>query len=297
MWIFRHHKNLSGHLTFRRTSGDLIGFVPTMGALHKGHLALIRQAMRECGAAVCSIFVNPTQFNDPADLERYPRTTGRDIGMLTATGCQVLYLPAVTEIYPGKTNPAAVPLRGTALDPGPLATVMEGAFRPGHFDGVMQVVHRLLDLVRPDCLYMGQKDYQQVSMIRFLLQATSSPVRLVMSPTVREADGLAMSSRNALLTPADRRRAPSIADTLSWTGTVLNQLPPRAIEAEAMERLRRAGLEPEYVSLADGFTLQPVEDPARHAVIVACAAARAGKVRLIDNLLLKGHPDLAVELS
>jgi pantoate--beta-alanine ligase len=283
MLIIKASEALQRAVETMRQNGARIGFVPTMGALHEGHLALVRAAKASCGSVVCSIFVNPTQFNDPTDLEAYPRTVGRDIGLLLEAGCDLLFLPAPEVVYPEEMD--------TRLDlnPGTLASVLEGAFRPGHFTGVMQVVKRLLDLVLPDELHMGQKDYQQVAVMRFMLKALGSPVRLVVGPTVREENGLAMSSRNALLSPAGRLIAPGIYQTLRWMAENLGTLPPRQLEQEAIARLEENGLRPEYVCLADGDTLLPVGDPAAHQSLVALVAARAGKVRLIDNLVIKGQ--------
>lgn len=282
MLIIKENEALRRSLACLRQTGARIGFVPTMGALHEGHLSLIRSARASCGAVVCSIFVNPTQFNDPADLARYPRTVSRDIGLLLRAGCDLLYLPDRASIYPPDLDTRL------NLDPGPLAAVMEGASRPGHFDGVMQVVKRLLDLVEPDELYMGQKDFQQLAIVRFMLQALGSPVRLVTGPTVREQDGLAFSSRNALLTPANRLIAPTIHQVLQFMAENPKGLSPRELEKEALARLEENALRPEYALLADGVTLQPVDDPRAHDLVVAFIAARAGKVRLIDNLIVRG---------
>lgn len=282
MLIIKENEALRRALICLRQNGARIGFVPTMGALHEGHLSLVRAARASCGAVVCSIFVNPTQFNDPADLARYPRTVGRDIGLLLQAGCDLLYLPDPASIYPPDLDTRL------GLDPGPLASVMEGASRPGHFDGVMQVVKRLLDLVDPDELHMGQKDFQQLAIVRFMLQALGSTVLLVPGATVREADGLAFSSRNALLTPANRLIAPGIFQVLQFMAANPKGLPPRDLEKEAMARLEENGLRPEYAILADGNTLQPVDDPGKHDLLVAFIAAKAGKIRLIDNLIVRG---------
>jgi len=284
MLIIKENEALQRAIGILRSSGARIGFVPTMGALHEGHLALVRAAKASCGAVVCSIFVNPTQFNDPADLAHYPRTVSRDIGLLMEAGCDLLFLPGGNAVYPEGTDTRL------SLDPGALATVLEGAFRPGHFDGVMQVVNRLLDLVCPDELHMGQKDYQQVAVIRFMLETMGSPVRLVVGPTVREDSGLAMSSRNALLSPAGRLIAPGMYQTLCWMADNLDKYPPRELEKRAMARLEENGLRPEYVCLADAATLLPLEDLASHRGVVALTAARAGKVRLIDNLVIRALP-------
>lgn len=281
MLILRNNDGLSVFIANAEKAGRKIGFVPTMGALHEGHLALIREAATLSDIVVCSIFVNPTQFNDPADLEKYPRPISRDIELLHDTGCDILFLPEVGEIYPQDIDTSL------SIHPGRLAEVMEGEFRPGHFEGVMQVVHRLLDLVRPHILVMGQKDYQQVAVVRYMLEATRSPVQLHMSATIREADGLAMSSRNVRLTPAFRAIAPVICQTLAEAREQIGRMAPREIMDQAIEQLTAAGLTPEYFRIVDGRTLEEVSDPGQHEQIVACTAAWAGDVRLIDNMVLR----------
>ncbi len=267
-----------------------IGFAPTMGALHEGHLELIRMANREGCLTVASIFVNPTQFNDPKDLEKYPRTPKKDTALLLSAQCDALFIPSVEEVYPPGKD-----LR-VDLDLKQLDKVMEGKFRPGHFEGMATVVNRLLDIVQPDRLYMGQKDFQQLSVVRNMIQQLKLPVELVMCPTVREQDGLAMSSRNVRLTPEMRAAAPVIHQTLQWARTALAQNKPvSAIEAEALQKLLDAGLRPEYFEVVDGVTLINVQDLGAISnilkqeslnSIVACVAAFAGEVRLIDNLVL-----------
>lgn len=282
MLTIKENEALSRIIHQHRNQNRCIGFVPTMGALHEGHLSLVRQARETCDVVVCSIFVNPTQFNDPGDLERYPRPLERDVALLENTDCAILYLPSLEAIYPAGTKPSEQDLIG------PLDHLMEGAFRPGHFTGVRQVVRRLLELVAPDELFLGQKDYQQVAVIREMLRRSGSSIRLRMCPTAREQDGLAMSSRNALLTPEWRSVAPVMHQCLQQARSELGELTPRDIEERAMDTLRHAGLKPEYFSVSDGDTLEPVGDPGGHSRIVACTAAWAGKVRLIDNLMLRG---------
>lgn len=267
-----------------------IGFAPTMGALHEGHLELIRMAKRKGCVAVASIFVNPTQFNDPKDLEKYPRTPEKDAALLISAACDVLFIPSVEEVYPPGVN-LTIDLDFKQLD-----KVMEGEFRPGHFKGMATVVNRLLDIVKPQRLYMGQKDYQQLSIVRDMIRQLALPVELVMCPTVREPDGLAMSSRNVRLSPEMRAAAPIIHQTLQWAKTALeaNRFVPE-IQAVAWVMLNNAGLKPEYFEIVDGHTLEPIrskgailflEDRGIGGPIVACTAAFAGEVRLIDNLIL-----------
>ncbi|MFN0213512.1 MAG: pantoate--beta-alanine ligase [Saprospiraceae bacterium] len=261
-----------------------VGFVPTMGALHDGHLELVRMAKRDGCLAVTSIFVNPTQFNDPKDLEKYPRTLEKDSELLLSAQCDALFVPSVEEVYPLGENLTI------ELDFKQLDKVMEGKFRPGHFKGMATVVNRLLDIVRPDTLYMGQKDFQQLSIVRDMIRQLNLPVELVMCPTVRESDGLAMSSRNMRLTPEMRAIAPIIYQTLLWAKTELEQKRHIAeIQTEAMQKLRAKGLRPEYFEIVDGGTLLNIDDADDHDFVVACLAAFAGEVRLIDNFVLKYH--------
>ncbi len=282
MLIFKKVADLQGWLNDERATGRSIGFAPTMGALHDGHLDLVRMAKRACDRAVVSIFVNPTQFNDPKDLERYPRTPDKDAALLLTAGCDALFMPPVEEVYPpGKDFTIHLDFRQ-------LDKVMEGVFRPGHFEGMASVVNRLLDIVRPHRLYMGQKDFQQLSIVRDMLHQQGSPVELVMCPTRREADGLAMSSRNLRLAPDMRAAAPVIYQTLQWAKETFQTRPAAAVQAQALEKLAAAGLKPEYFDIVDGISLLPVQHWADSDFIVACVAAFAGEVRLIDNLVLKG---------
>ncbi len=267
-------------LTAARQAGHSIGFVPTMGALHEGHAALLRRARAENPRCVCSIFVNPTQFNEADDLKAYPRTPEKDAALLQRVGTDVLFLPTVSEIYPPGRD-LSVP-----VDFGPLLAVMEARFRPGHFDGVAMVVRRLFDIVAPNRAYFGEKDYQQLALIRHMVKALALPVEIVGCPTVREADGLAMSSRNRRLSPADRQRAPAIFQTLQWARQQAAATPAPAIRDEALQRLERAGLRPEYFEIVAPDTLLPLGPRADARTGRACTAAWAGPVRLIDNLAL-----------
>lgn len=282
MLLFKKVADLQRHLAQLRTEGKTIGFVPTMGALHEGHVSLIQAALHGNDCVVCSIFVNPAQFNDPADLLKYPRTTAADIGVLLQAGCQVLFLPPVEEIYPQTQKSEAV-----NFDFGYLGQPMEGAHRPGHFAGVAKVVHRLLKIVEPGRLYMGQKDFQQLSIVRKMLQILHSPVQLVGCPIVREPDGLAMSSRNMLLSKEQRALAPLIFKVLSEAKTAMKKTKPEAIIAIAMGKLSASGLTPEYFEIVDGNTLRPVPDFKNADFVVACTAVNLGNVRLIDNMVFK----------
>ena len=283
MQVVKTAAALRGALNQLRSEGT-VGFVPTMGALHEGHLSLIAASKRGCARTVASIFVNPTQFDRAADLDTYPRTPGRDVRLLEGADCDLVFLPSAEVIYP--------PGLDTELDIafGPLEQVMEGAERPGHFAGVAQVVNRLLDLVRPDALFMGQKDYQQVAIVREMLRQTGRSLGLVACPIQREPDGLAMSSRNRRLTAAWRNKAPLLHQTLTKIAEQLSVKVPKTLETEATQQLAGAGFRVEYVSIAHPKSLQPLSvfDPATGAVI--CLAAWAGDVRLIDNTVVAPHP-------
>lgn len=281
MLVFKQVAGLQAWLDTERRDGKTIGFAPTMGALHQGHLSLVEIAKSECDRAVVSIFVNPTQFNDPADLEKYPRMPGQDIALLLGAGCDALFMPPVDEVYP-----PGLDLR-LQLDFGVLDQVMEGKFRPGHFGGMAMVVKRLLDIVQPHRLYMGQKDFQQLTIVRDMLRQIGSGIELVRCPTTREADGLAMSSRNLRLSPGMRAAAPVIYQSMLAAKAALPDKPASTVQARGLETLRTAGLDPEYFDLVDGHTLLPVDQYDDSDFIVVCVAAWAGDVRLIDNLVIK----------
>lgn len=281
MYVFHLAADLHRHLSTLAGAGRSIGFVPTMGALHEGHISLVRCALNCGDLAVCSIFVNPTQFNDPEDLRKYPRTPEKDLAMLAKAGCQVLFMPPVAEVYPNGDQ------GGFAESFGRLEEVMEGAFRPGHFRGVAQVVARLLEMVNPHRLYMGQKDFQQTAIVAELLRRMQSNAQLEVTPTVREPDGLAMSSRNMRLDAEARRAAPAIYRALSEARNLFPEMDAPAICRKAMKTMEDVGLRPEYFEIVDGRTLQPIGNPHQPDMVVACTAAWAGDVRLIDNIVLK----------
>lgn len=264
-----------------RKKGKSIGFVPTMGALHKGHMSLIRMAREQCDVVVCSIFVNPTQFNEKSDLKKYPRTLKQDMEMLIEEGTDYLFHPSVDEVYPdGEDISVEIDLNG-------LDRQMEGAFRPGHFAGVVQVVHRLLDIVKPDQLFMGQKDFQQFTIIQHMIDQLKMPVDLVVCPIMREEDGLAMSSRNRRLDPNIRKKAGILNKTLKWIKKNMDELTPAQASKEAINKMTIPGFKPEYVTIINGHTLKPIRSFDAHDSVVVCTAVWAGDVRLIDNLILK----------
>ncbi len=280
MILFKKTAALQQHLKAARNGGESIGFVPTMGALHSGHLSLIAASKAQNKLTVASIFVNPAQFNDKKDFEKYPVTIEKDIELLVSAGCDVLYWPAVEEIYPnGYENPVH-------YDLGYLETVLEGKFRPGHFQGVCRVMNRLIDIVNPDNLYMGQKDYQQCMVVNRLLSIMQSPVRLHTCPTLRETDGLAMSSRNVRLNPTERKNAVAISATLQFIKDNIQSGDVSAVIAKGSAMLVEKNFVIDYVSVSDAVSLEPVTNWNGKQKIVGLIAAFQNEVRLIDNMVL-----------
>lgn len=281
MFIFKKVSDLQRHLQSVRSSGKRVGFAPTMGALHDGHLSLIAQANQACDISVCSIFVNPTQFNDKSDLDKYPRTTEKDIDLLLKAGCHVLFLPDVEEVYPPDFDyDFEVSLEG--LDQG-----MEGAFRPGHFKGMVQVVRRLLQIVEPQQLFMGQKDFQQYSICKHMIKVCQLPVQIVCSPIIREVDGLAMSSRNVRLDADARALAPEIYKALQGAQALVKEGKSVAeIKNAALSALTRPGFDVDYFEIVDEDTLVPISKFEEGKRAVACTTVRCGGVRLLDNAFL-----------
>lgn len=267
------------HLAQRIATDSVIGFVPTMGALHEGHLQLISRARQECNVVVASIFVNPTQFNNPDDLARYPRTLEQDSEMLQKVGTDILFFPSVHEMYPEPSS-----LR---LNFGDLETVMEGAFRPGHFNGVGLVVSKLFHIVQPHRAYFGQKDLQQVAVIRRLVRDLSFPIELIRCDTIRETDGLAMSSRNRNLTADERQQATALYQALLLAQTLLKegQSPAQAKAAVTGFFAQLPPFRMEYVDIVNADSLQPVAEMQAPGQTAICLAVHLGKVRLIDNLV------------
>jgi pantoate--beta-alanine ligase len=266
-----------------RREGLTVGLVPTMGALHEGHLALIRRAREQCDRVVVSVFVNPAQFNERSDLERYPRRESDDAALAAAAGAEVLFAPPVEEVYPAGF--------ATAVEVIGITDRLEGQARgSGHFRGVTTVVTKLLCMAMPDVAYFGQKDAQQTIVVRRLVQDLNLPVRIEVCPTVREADGLAMSSRNSLLDPDQRSRARSLFEALEAARALAarGERSSEALVDAALERMRSFGVDPDYVELADPETLEPLEQLADRALLAI--AARIGDVRLIDNTILEPTP-------
>jgi pantoate--beta-alanine ligase len=266
---------------YKQKEQDLtIGFVPTMGALHEGHINLVRAAAEKSDVTVCSIFVNPTQFNDPGDFRKYPNRLENDVRLLTEAGTNVLFLPPVDAIYAKGTDGLE------KYDLGYLETILEGKFRPGHFQGVCQVMARLLQAVKPDKLFMGQKDYQQCMVVKKLLSLLGMKVEFIVCPTVREPDGLAMSSRNLRLNDEDRLRASEIFKTLQFIKNNIDGGNIEELKKEAAIRLESKGFKVDYVEIADSGTLESVGKHTGQQQLVALIAAFLGEVRLIDNLVL-----------
>jgi pantoate--beta-alanine ligase len=260
------------------TSGKKTGFVPTMGALHKGHISLVEKAVNENDIVVVSVFVNPTQFNDPKDLERYPRNLEADLRLLEETGCDLVFAPSVNEIYPEPDT--------REFNFGTLETVMEGKHRPGHFNGVAQVVSKLFDIVQPHKAYFGLKDFQQLAIIKNMVAQLQLPVEIVSCPIIREDSGLAMSSRNELLTADERKNAAVISNTLFEAKKLKNEKSvPTLTEWIAETINKNPFLRVEYAEIVDSSTLQPVENWNSNKEIVCCVAVFCGKIRLIDNIV------------
>ena len=280
MEVVKTRNELEERLAVLRKPGKKVGFVPTMGALHEGHLSLVRSAGKVSDVVVVSIFVNPTQFNDPSDLERYPRNLKEDIKLLKTTPCELLFAPSVKEIYPEPDQ--------RVFDFGYLDKVMEGKHRPGHFNGVAQVVSRLFDMVKPDKAFFGQKDFQQLVIIRDLVRQMNLGTEVVACPVIRESDGLAMSSRNRLLSEKHRKSAPMIAKTLFESCNFAKNNSVADTEKFVRESIgRNKDLRLEYFQIVDGNTLQSVDSWEESNYIVGCIAVFAGEIRLIDNIIYK----------
>jgi len=280
MIVFKKAADIGFFVQAAQAAGRPTGFVPTMGALHAGHISLVEKVKQAGEICTCSIFVNPTQFNNSKDFDKYPVTIERDIDMLEAAGCNALFLPSVAEVYPGGTASTR------HYDLGYLETVLEGASRPGHFQGVCQVVDRLLNIIPARHLYLGQKDYQQCMVINKMIEITGKPTRLVIVPTVREASGLAMSSRNMRLSENEKEKATALSQMLAG---IKQNIKPGSIDAllkESIADLETSGFKVDYVSIADAETLELLHEWDGQREIVALVAAFLGEVRLIDNLAI-----------
>ncbi len=280
---------ISNYLGPKREIAVRVSLIPTMGALHEGHLTLLRKARlndavgqaREAGGiVVCSIFVNPTQFNDPKDYQKYPKTIEKDIDLLEGSGADILFLPEAADIYPNGISGLET------YDLGDLEKVLEGEFRPGHFQGVCQVMRRILDIVKPDQLFMGQKDYQQCMVVKKLIQIMGAPIQFIAIPTVREKDGLAMSSRNLRLNPGARKNAVAISQSLDYIKKNIKPGDLSLIRTKAKELLEERDFKVDYIELADADNLKIVKSWDGKQKLVALIAAFQHEVRLIDNMVL-----------
>lgn len=258
-----------------------VGFVPTMGALHSGHISLVERCVKENDLCVVSVFVNPTQFNDKQDLERYPRTPKEDCDMLQAAGCDIAFMPTVTEMYPTEDT--------RQFHFGALETVMEGKYRPGHFNGVAQIVSKLFNAVQPQKAYFGEKDFQQVAIIREMVKQLNYPIEIIACPIIREESGLARSSRNTLLTEEQRKKAALIAQVLTKSTTFAQNNTVAQTIAWVNEQFAHDDtFAMDYYEIVDGNTLQPISQWEQTDFVVGCIAVYCGKIRLIDNIHYKG---------
>ena len=261
-----------------KAEGKVVGLVPTMGALHQGHLSLVERAKAECDFVVVSIFVNPTQFNNPNDLKTYPRTIDADCEKLVASGVDVAFIPTVEEVYSGPDT--------RTFNLGPVADVMEGAMRPGHFNGVAQIVSKLFDYVLPDKAYFGEKDYQQIAVIRRMVEIEGYNLEIVPCPIMREKDGLAMSSRNVRLSVQQRAVAPAIHKILAENAELSKTTHDISVlRTDVINKINAIdGMELEYYEIVDSLTMQPVETWDGTKSLVGCVTVWMGDVRLIDNI-------------
>ena len=282
MQIFTEASKIRDFIRQAKKSGQSVGFVPTMGALHDGHLSLIQKAAAENDLVVSSIFINPTQFNNHVDFEKYPVTIDQDITNLEKQGCHLLFLPPVDEIYPVGFEKGTYPL-------GELENILEGPTRPGHFQGVCMVVERLLELIPCHRLYLGEKDYQQCLVIQTLLNLKAMQIEMVICPTIRESDGLAMSSRNLRLSESERKQASQIHKTLLWLHQNISTFSPGSLIDQATRQLESAGFRVDYVALTNN-QLMPIQQVEPGIAIRALIAAHLNEIRLIDNMLLQEQP-------
>ena len=280
MIIFKKRIDISNYIENYKKTSNKTGFIPTMGALHNGHLSLIASSKKTDTLTICSIFVNPTQFNNTADFEKYPVTIEKDIDLLEKAGCNVLFLPSVDEIYPADSS-TTLP-----YELGFIETVLDGKYRPGHFQGVCNVVQRLLDIVQPNTIYLGQKDYQQCMVIKKLTELIQSPTQIIICPTLRESDGLAMSSRNMRFTPVERIKAVRISEVLLF---IKQQIKPGNLEnlkQHCINYLTNEGYNVDYVEIANATNLRLVQNWDGKTKLVALVAAFLNEVRLIDNRIV-----------
>ncbi|MEO8148581.1 MAG: pantoate--beta-alanine ligase [Bacteroidia bacterium] len=277
---FETIESLQSYLDSVRGSNKSIGFIPTMGALHKGHIELINKARNENDIVVSSVFVNPTQFNNQNDLALYPRPVEKDIAMLEKANCDAVFTPPVEAMYPDGNNLLNLDLAG-------LDKVMEGVFRPGHFAGMITIVHKLFNVVTPRNAYFGEKDFQQLAIIKYMVKQLNMPVSIIGCATVRETDGLAMSSRNIHLTPEEKKQAPVIYNTLNACIDLKNKMNPDQLQHFVKTEIEKSGLfKVEYISFVDAINLSELKDWNSSESQRACIAVTTSKTRLIDNIAL-----------
>ena len=277
MKIVNSIKELRLQLDEDKQKGKKVGLVPTMGALHAGHISLVKRCVAENDVCVVSIFVNPTQFNNPNDLLTYPRTLDEDCQLLESSGCTYVFAPSVEEMYPEPDN--------RVFDFGTVAQVMEGARRPGHFNGVAQIVSKLFYAVKPDVSYFGEKDFQQIAVMRAMVKQLGIPVEIVDCPIQRESDGLALSSRNTRLTPEQRQKAPVIARTLKESVTFVPEKSVQQVIDYVVSTLNNVpDMSVEYFEIVDGNTLESISNWSDTTYPVGCITVYCGEVRLIDNV-------------
>lgn len=280
MRVVKTISELKSLISGYKQENKTVGLVPTMGALHAGHKSLVDRARKENDIVVVSVFVNPTQFNNKQDLATYPRTEERDCALLEAAGCDVVFMPAVEEVYPEPDN--------RQFDLGAVAEVMEGAHRPGHFNGVAQIVSKLFGFVEPDRAYFGEKDFQQIAVIRKMVQLEGFKLQIVACPIKREDDGLALSSRNVRLTAEQRQLAPNIYRVLKESCNFAKSHTVAETEKFVVDSLDALPqMEVEYYSIVDALTMQPVSDWVDADSITGCITVYCGEVRLIDNIAYK----------
>ena len=280
MYLARNNSELRGFLRALRNGNDSVGFVPTMGALHEGHMALIERCAQENDVCIASVFVNPTQFNDEGDLKSYPRQTDKDFEILKKAGCQLMFAPQVEDIYPNGPEVSNVDLDG-------IENIIEGKYRPGHFRGVATVIDRFFNILRPDRAYFGFKDYQQVVVVEKLVSKRPYTIEIVACDTVRDENGLALSSRNKLLNDQEKKEASIIYKTLLSIKDNLYNKSISELLAIVEQNFANSNLELEFINIIDGNSFELVDDVSKHDKIVASIAAYQNGVRLIDNLLLK----------
>lgn len=281
MEVFKTKAALKAFLKPLKASGKKIALVPTMGALHNGHISLIKLAQANADIIICSVFVNPTQFTDPKDLEKYPRPIEHDLAMLDEAGCNGVFMPNVDEMYPsGADEP-------WHIDLGNAEFLLEGEFRKGHYQGVTQIVKKLFDAVEPDIAMFGQKDFQQVLMIKTMLAHFGLPIQIITCPIIREDDGLAMSSRNIHLSADDRKHSLVLSKSLQFLIDHFEEHDLRALENQAKAFYSDIdGVELDYFTIANGNTLEPAQSKEEES-LVALVAAKVGSTRLIDNMIIK----------